>query len=146
MTVKFGQNGELLREALVPGAFSTLVDSLYNEAVRHSNAKAEYRPVADVIEKENTFEINAILPGLKKEDINLELKDNKLVLKGERKQDTENDKAHYHVKESIYGSFQRSFRMPENINKDSIKAEFKDGILYVSIDKQTPSSTSIEIK
>ncbi len=146
MTVKFGQNGELLREALVPGAFSTLVDSLYNEAVRHSNAKTEYRPVADVIEKENTFEINAILPGLKKEDITLELKDNKLVLKGERKQVAENEKAHYHVKESFYGSFQRSFRLPENINKDSIKAEFKDGILYVSIDKQNPSSTSIEIK
>ena len=144
--VKFGKNGELLREALVPGTFSTLVDTLFNEAVRNSGTNTEYRPVADVIEKENSYEIHTVLPGLKKEDINLELKDNKLVLKGERKKEAISEKDRYHVRESYHGSFYRSFRLPENINRESIKAEFKDGILYVSIDKQAANSTAIEIK
>ena len=139
--VKFSNNGELLREALVPRNFTTLVDNLFNEALRP--ARAEHRPLADIIENENAYEIHSVLPGFKKENIHLEVRNHTLYISGERKEVIE--KEQYHLKESFYGTFQRQFHLPENINKDSIKAEFKDGILIISLEKIQDSTTKIEI-
>lgn len=147
-SINFAHNGELLREALVPKHFSTLVDSLFNETVRNTGTVAPYRPSVDILEKEANFEIQVALPGLKKEDISLEIKENRLVLKGERKQVSEENSARYHSKETYYGTFARNFRLPENANKETIHAEFKDGILNIIIAKQDEkaNTTAIEIK
>jgi HSP20 family protein len=145
-TFKFANNGEALREAFVPKSFSTIVDSIFNEAVRNTGNPAPYRPAADIIENEKAYEIQVTLPGLTKEDISLELKENRLVLKGERKHSSETNEARYHVKESYHGSFSRSFRLPDAADKSSIGAEFKNGILNISISKLEDNATTIDIR
>jgi len=94
----------------------------------------------DIIERENEFELQAALPGLKKEEISLELNNNKLTLSGERKfvKDEKNEK--YHIVESNYGSFTRTFSLPENVKQDSIRARVADGILFVTIEKADPKA------
>ena len=138
--VKFSKNGEVMRDAFIPGNFVNLVENLFNDSFSHAEKKGYFNPKVDIIEKENEFELQAVLPGIKKEDINLELNNNKLTLSGERKfvKDEKNEK--YHIVESHYGSFSRSFNLPENVNADSIKARVADGILFVTIEKADPKA------
>ncbi len=72
---------------------------------------------------------------LKKEDIDIEVRDNTLTLKGERKFEKEIKQENYHRVERAYGSFQRSFTLPSTVKQEAIEATFKDGILEISLPK-----------
>jgi HSP20 family protein len=94
-----------------------------------------WAPVVDIYETDEKMVIKAELPGLKKEDIDIEVRDNTLTLKGERKFEKEIKQENYHRVERAYGSFQRSFTLPSTIKQEAIEATFKDGILEVSLPK-----------
>jgi HSP20 family protein len=79
--------------------------------------------------------IRAELPGLKKEDVKVTLSDGTITIEGERKQEREEKKEILHRVESYYGSFSRTFSLPENINADAVRCESKDGVLTVHIPK-----------
>lgn len=94
-------------------------------------------PSIDVRETENTYEIEADLPGVDEDDINVELADNVLTLRGEKRyeRDDEDRKGGYHVMERSYGSFARSIPLPFDVDPDAVEAVFKNGVLKLSIPK-----------
>jgi HSP20 family protein len=92
-----------------------------------------WRPVVDIYENDDTLVVKAELPGVDKKDISVDLKDGVLTLSGKRSHEKEVKEENYYRKESAYGSFQRSFNVPAEIEPDKIKAEFKDGVLKVEI-------------
>ena len=94
-----------------------------------------WMPTVDISETGNGFEIRAELPGVSEKDVNVSVIDNLLTIKGEKHQEEETDGKDYHRVERRYGSFQRSFTLPRHIETDAIKAEFKDGVLTLSIPK-----------
>ena len=98
-------------------------------------ALTDWNPVADIYDNEDTIVIKAELPGIDKKDISIDLKDGVLTLEGERSYDNEVKEENYHRKERAYGKFHRSFRLPENVDVDNIKADYKDGILKIDIPK-----------
>ena len=92
-------------------------------------------PTVDISETENGFEIRAELPGVSEKDVNVSVTDNLLTIKGEKHQEEETDGKDYHRVERRYGSFQRSFTLPRNVETDGINAGFKDGVLTLTIPK-----------
>jgi HSP20 family protein len=95
-------------------------------------------PKVDVRETEKEFIIEAEIPGLDKEQVKVEVKDDVLVLRGEKRDETRKEGS-YHVKEIKRSSFIRSWTLPTDlVNKDTVKAKFRDGVLEVSIQKITP--------
>lgn len=94
-----------------------------------------WMPTVDVSETENGFEIRAELPGVSENDVNVSVTDNRLTIKGEKRQDAETDDKNYHRVERRYGSFQRSFTLPRHVETAAIKAQFTDGVLTLEIPK-----------
>ena len=94
-----------------------------------------WNPVVDLYEKDDSFMIKAELPGVDKNDINIDLKDRLLTLSGERTYDNEVKEENYYRRERTYGKFQRAFTLPADVDSDEIKAEYKDGVLQIEIPK-----------
>jgi HSP20 family protein len=92
-----------------------------------------WNPAVDVYETDEAYVVNAELPGLNKEDIAINVKDRILTVKGERSFDHEVKEDRYYRRERAFGKFQRSFSLPEGVDSEMITAEFKNGILKVSI-------------
>ena len=113
------------------------IDNLINRFwgdVATPNGSAWY-PAVDVEETQNEFVIHAELPGIKREDIKVGFEKNVLTIEGERKLDeVQNGKQHYR-RERAYGSFKRSFTVGTEVNANNISAQYKDGVLTVSLPK-----------
>ncbi|MBA4146254.1 MAG: heat-shock protein Hsp20, partial [Cytophaga sp.] len=92
-------------------------------------------PKVDVIENADSFEIHFAAPGLSKEDFKIELNDNVLKVSGERKFSNEKKEKNYHSIETQYGSFSRSFNLPDNVDGAKINARYNNGILELTIPK-----------
>jgi HSP20 family protein len=108
-----------------------------------------WAPPVDIFETEDKVVLKAELPGLRKEDIEIQVRDNTLTLKGEKKFEKEVKEESYHRVERAYGSFQRSFTLPSTIKQDAIEASFKDGILEISLPKAEeakPKQIKIQVK
>jgi HSP20 family protein len=90
----------------------------------------------EVYETPKEFVIKAELPGVKKEDVELIVRNNYLIIKAEKKEEVEEDKEHVHVKERIYGKFERVIPLPPDLDTENAKATFKDGILEIRIPKK----------
>jgi HSP20 family protein len=93
-------------------------------------------PAVDVIEKEAAYEITAELPGIDEKNVELTVSGGMLSIKGEKKEEKEEKQEGYYLSERQYGSFQRSFALPENVEADKIDASFKNGILTVKLPKK----------
>ncbi|MBW2287482.1 MAG: Hsp20/alpha crystallin family protein [Deltaproteobacteria bacterium] len=93
-----------------------------------------WSPAVDVAESEDRYIVTVELPGSSKDDISLECHDNVLTIKGEKRNEREENEEHHHYVERSFGSFTRSFRMPPDAS-DDIKAKFRDGVLTVSVQK-----------
>jgi len=111
--------------------------------------KLEWSPSTDISETEKEYVIRATLPAVKKEDVQVTLDAGIITIKGERKQQRDDKNEKYHRVESFYGSFERSFSLPENVNADAICCESNDGILTVHIPKtekqeQKPKQISVQ--
>ncbi len=106
-----------------------------------SGGKLEWSPSADISETDQDYVIRAELPAVEKKDIQVTFEDGMITIRGERKQQEQDKNEKYHRIESFYGSFERTFALPQNINADSIRCDSKDGILTVHIPK-TPTQES----
>ena len=103
-----------------------------------------WSPVADITETDKEYLIKAELPEVKKEDVKITLENGVITITGERKHEKEQTDENEIRVESFYGSFARSFSLPDNIDPKGIKAESKDGVLRVRIPK-TPAAESKKI-
>ncbi|MBN2029721.1 Hsp20/alpha crystallin family protein [bacterium] len=99
------------------------------------NSDSVWSPSVDVVESEKNYEVVAEVPGLKKDDIRISIEDGYLTLSGERKKEEESKDKNYHRIERSYGKFERSFRLPKEVDTESIKAQYKNGVLKVEIPK-----------
>jgi len=95
----------------------------------------EISPTVDIYEEGNDLVMKAELPGIRKDDLNVVITENRITISGEKKQEEKVEKKDYHWIERSYGSFTRSFRLPENVNGDAAKASFKEGILEIRVPK-----------
>ncbi|MCS6317646.1 MAG: Hsp20/alpha crystallin family protein [Nitrospira sp.] len=108
---------------------------------------AEWSPVVDITEDAKEYLIKAELPEIKKEDVKLTVQDNVLAISGERKYEKEEKGKKYQRVERAYGSFLRSFTLPEDADGSKVAAEYKDGILNVHLPKSEKAQPkSIEVK
>jgi HSP20 family protein len=104
-------------------------------------------PRMDVSETDKEIEVTAELPGLEEKDIQLNLVDNVLTIRGEKKNEREEKDKDYHLVERSYGSFTRAVQLPAGINADDIKAVMAKGVLKVTVPKSAPAQTrKIDIK
>jgi HSP20 family protein len=92
-------------------------------------------PAVDVVEKDKEYKVTAELPGMEEKNIEVKLSNGVLTIKGEKKEEKEEKKKNYYFTERRFGSFQRSFRVPEGVDTDKIEASFKNGVLTVSLPK-----------
>jgi HSP20 family protein len=97
--------------------------------------KTDFNPTVNTREGENAYHVEVDLPGVKKDDINVDVKDNVVTISGERKTKKEVKEEDYYKVESAYGKFERSFTLPENVDVENIHAESQDGVLEVVIPK-----------
>ena len=114
------------------------MDRFFNTSLARTGGTGEnalWKPSVDVKETDKEYLIHAELPGVKKEDINIDLEKNLLTISGERKQEKKEDNEKYHRVERSYGKFSRSMSVPEGVTPDQIKAKFDNGVLEVSFPK-----------
>lgn len=114
--------------------FNDIVDEFFNNPTSNYR-KDSFMPSVDVSETETQFELSVELPGLKKEDINVDLEKGRLTISGERKSSKEREGKNFHRVERQYGKFSRAFYLPETIDEESIVAKYEDGILNITINK-----------
>jgi HSP20 family protein len=111
-----------------------MFDEFFGER-RSELAEGSWMPVVDLSENESTILVRAELPGISQDDLELNLQDNVLTLKGEKKRETKEEKKNYHRTECCYGSFTRSFTLPAAVKQEEIMATFKDGVLKIRLPK-----------
>ncbi|MDH5668014.1 MAG: Hsp20/alpha crystallin family protein [Nitrospira sp.] len=108
---------------------------------------AEWSPLVDITEDEKEYLVKAELPELKKEEITINVHDDVLSISGERKYEQEEKGKKYHRVERAYGSFMRSFTLPENADGSKVTAEYKDGVLHIHLPKlEKAKPKTIEVK
>ncbi len=104
-------------------------------------------PAVDLEETDDAFKITAELPGMDKKDIHITFENNVLTISGEKKAEKEIKEENYHRLERSYGKFQRSFELPGYINRDKIEADYKDGVLHITVPKSEEAKPKqIEVK
>ena len=131
----------------LPISFGNLVERFFNESVsRSGGASYAFVPKVDIIENETAFEIHLAVPGVSKEDFKIDLKDHHLTISGERRLGTEKSENNFKLVESQYGSFRRSFALPENVDGEKINASYKDGILALVVPKDEKKLLKTTIK
>jgi HSP20 family protein len=111
--------------------------------------KTDWAPAVDITETNEEYLIKVELPGVNKEDVKVSVNDNVLAIQGERRiEEEEKDKKHHRI-ERFYGSFARSFHLPENTDENHIRADYRDGILtlhLIKTEKQQPKSVEINVQ
>jgi HSP20 family protein len=117
------------------------MDRMFNQFVRRGDGEegtwgqGTWAPPVDIYETEDAFIMKAELPGFSKEDLQIELHENRLTLRGERKRETEAKEEQYHRIERAYGRFERAFWLPASVDSEKIQASFKDGVLELRLPK-----------
>ena len=136
MTItKFRPTQSLLSDVFSPMGFDAIMNDFFAENKVLGSGTSNFRPAVDVVENEQSYELIASIPGVKKDDITLDVDGNQLTISGERTQTKRSDEDKQLFKEIRYGSFSRTFSLPEMVNKSKIEARFENGILNVLIPK-----------
>lgn len=108
----------------------------FSLADREDIETGQWSPSVDIVENKDEFVVKADMPGVKKEDLKLDVQNNTLVIKGNKKQEEKVEKDNYIRVERSYGSFIRSFSLPTNVDSTKINAKFTDGVLEIKIPKK----------
>ncbi len=106
-------------------------------------------PAMDVVENDGELEIKAEIPGVKKEDLKIKVTGNTLTISGEKKKESETKDRHFHRIERYYGSFCRTIPIPEGVDREKVKASYKDGVLTITLPKPESMKTKeieVEVK
>lgn len=115
--------------------FARLFDTLFTAPQDEEVSNRNWMPPVDIQETDEAYKLQAELPGLTKEDIQITLENNVLRLAGERKFEKDVTKENYHRVERTYGTFTRSFALPHQVNAEGIQAAFENGVLTVTVPK-----------
>lgn len=124
-------------------------DRWFDDDVFTTRFDRTWMPAVDIEEKNGSYIVKADLPGLKKDDIHIELHDGLLTLRGERKEEHEDKKGKRYRVERIYGSFERTFSVPEGTTEKDIHAKYHDGVLELNIPTaklEKPKSVPIKVE
>ncbi|MDR9415399.1 MAG: Hsp20/alpha crystallin family protein [Gracilimonas sp.] len=113
--------------------FSDILDEFFNDSLKYRNDS--FVPSVDISETDETFEVSVALPGMNKDDINVDLDNGRLTISGERKFEKEENGKNYHRVESGFGKFSRSFQLPDTIDQESIEAKYDNGVLNITVNK-----------
>ena len=105
------------------------------EVPHPAGARWEIAPAIDLIEKDDSYEISAELPGIDEKNVEIKLANHTLTIKGEKSEEKEEKRKDYYLSERRFGSFQRSFQLPEGVDTDRIEANFTKGVLTVHLPK-----------
>ena len=126
----------------VQSQFNRLMDQVWG-----GNRQESWLPAIDVFDKQDAVVLKAELAGMNPDDIQIEVEDNVLTLKGERKFEETVDEERYYRVERRYGSFQRSLALPQGVKAEEIQANYDDGILTVTVPKvEEEKPKKIEVK
>ena len=120
--------------AIMRRSMDRLVDSFFEDA--NLPETVTWGVALDVAEKEGEFVVQASLPGVKPEDIDVTFTNNTLTIKGEVRSEEEREESRYHLRERRYGMFARSITLPRGIDGDHIEASYKDGVLTLRLPKR----------
>jgi len=137
-------------------AIQDRMNRIFDESFRGMNRQGDddwalggaWAPLVDIYEREGNIELKAELPGVDSKDVDVRVENNVLTLRGERRIDKEVKRESYHRVERAYGSFSRSFTLPSMVDTERIKAEFKDGVLHLTLPKKEeakPRQISIKV-
>ena len=129
----------------VPTSFNSLVDRFFNDSLTRSGGST-FLPKVDVIENDNSYELHVAVPGLSKDDFSIEVQDHLLTVSGERKFTTEKKEKNFQSIETQYGSFSRSFSLPEDTDGSKIQAKYNNGILELIVPKDEKKVLKTTIK
>jgi len=114
---------------------------------REAMTVADWIPPVDIAEDDKEYLIKVELPEVDKDNVKIMVQEGVLTIQGERKKEKEEDSKKFHRIERAYGRFVRVFTLPEDAREDNIKAEFKDGVLYVHLQKtEKPKPKTVEVK
>lgn len=132
---------------LLANRFGPLFDEMFPYEKGSESWLSQWVPAIDIYESDDAIKISAELPGLDKKDVEITVENNVLTIKGEKKLDKEIKKERYYRCERCYGTFTRSFTLADYVDPESIKAQFKNGILEIAIPKKEhakPKEITIE--
>jgi len=127
---------------------SRLLDMAWNREPGEELCEGIWHPLVDIFENDEAVVIKAELPGVDQRDIEVKIEDAMLVIRGERKQDTKIRKENYHRIERCYGPFQRSFSLPQSIDREHVKAVCDKGVLTITMPKREeikPKQITVEV-
>lgn len=117
-----------------PASPFRLFEDFFNDwAVKSAQNRSEWHPPVDVLEKDGNIILRAEVPGMDEKDIDIQLEGNVLTIRGERKPEPDAEKYNFHQVESFYGTFSRSFTLPNTIDAEKIDANYRNGVLSVTI-------------
>ena len=123
--------------------FDRIIDSFFGREFDLMPASgATWLPAFDVIEKEKAYEVRVEAAGMEKGDFGVTVKDGVLTITGEKRGENSDDRSGFAYRESRHGKFSRSFRLPEEVNEKKVCADYKNGVLSISI----PRSKPVEVK
>jgi len=132
--------------------FQNRLSTLFGRPLRRTNGREEitlpeWTPLADITEDDKEYLIKAELPEMKKEDVKVTVENGVLTISGERKCEQEETKKKYHRVERGYGTFMRSFTLPDDADFNKVNAQFKNGVLMVHVPKsERAQPKQIEVK
>ncbi len=111
------------------------IDRLFEAPLARTSEFLGWTPAFDVFEEKDNFIVKVELPGMKKEDINVSLHDGSLIISGERQNETHSEGTEVYRAERYFGKFQRAVTLPATVAADKVKAQYKDGVLTVTLPK-----------
>lgn len=133
---------------MMPATFSSMLDRFFTDSLAARGRVSSFSPQVDAFETEQGYQIEVALPGLKRDEVKVDFQQGRLSIAGERSFKNEQNQRRYHLVESSYGTFQRSFQLPDTVDPSRIEATFEDGVLHVTVpkDEQKTMRHQIEVK
>jgi len=133
------------------------IDSLFEDSLRGLRRPTReeglegtpWAPAVDIIEKDNEIVLRADLPGFDPKDVEIQVQDGTLTLRGERKFDSDVKEDNFRRVERVYGSFLRSFSLPQTVDSEKVEAEYKNGVLEIKLPKRPeakPKQVKVAVK
>jgi HSP20 family protein len=113
-----------------------MFDNFFGRGADVAEPSLTWYPSVDIKETKDDFVLMAEVPGMSKDDIKINISENTLTIKGEKKEEKKEEDQNYHRVERRYGSFQRSFTLPTQIQESKVKAAYKDGVLTITMPKK----------
>jgi len=129
-----------------PTSFGSLLDNFFDDRFQGGAQQADFTPTVDISETDKAFEVQLAIPGVKKDDVNISVENDQLTISGERHAESENTERNFHSRESFYGTFSRTFTLPEIVNAEKIEAKQEDGILKLILPKDEKKTAKKLIK